>query len=463
MSITNKVIKIIKDIIQDYNMFNNGDTVVIGVSGGADSVMLLHCLNTLKDDYNLNLVVAHVNHKIRKGDAEKDASFVENLCNKLDVEFHLKEAYIKELAKEWGMGEEEAGRKVRYGFFSELAGDSGKIVTAHNANDNVETIMMRFMRGTGVNGLSGISFKRDNIVRPLLAVTREDIESYIDENNLVHITDESNFENIYTRNKVRLDLIPYLEKTFNPNLINTLTKNIDSYTDDADYLNSQCDSWFEYNCIVNNSKLPMVKCNRYGLMELHPAIAKRVIIKAIQGVKGVEQTGVGPEIIDTIYQGLNSKVSTKFTLNEGYIARIDYNSVVFEKESKVDKVGYITDYIYEKDTIIDLSDFELKISVERVMSDGIVNTSDTFYIPYNFIVGKEVTFRSRQDGDKFKVSENIRKKLNKFMVDSKIPLSVRDRLPLMAIEGEVHWVLGCQSTRFDERVGEFLKFEILRN
>lgn len=463
MSITNKVIKTIKDTIQDYNMFHNGDTVVVGVSGGADSVMLLHCLNTLKDEYNLNLVVAHVNHKIRKGDAENDAAFVENMCNNLGVNFHLKEAYIKDLAKEWGMGEEEAGRQVRYGFFNELAGDNGKIVTAHNANDNVETILMRFMRGTGVNGLGGISYKRDNIVRPLLSVSREDIEGYIEENGLTHITDKTNFESIYTRNKIRLDLIPYLKETFNPNLVNTLTTNIENYREDADYLNSQCNEWFEKHCITGVWGSTTVECNKNKLVELHPSIAKRVIIKAIQKVKGVEQIGVNPEIINGIYKGLRGQVGTQYTLNEGYVARIDYDFVVFEKVEELEKNVSVNTFVFETDTVIKLSDLKLELSVEKITSDEIVNTANTCYVPFEVIEGKEVIFRTRRDGDKFRIDEACHRKLNKLFIDRKITSNVRDSIPLMVIDSEVNWLVGYQATRFEKRSGEFVRFRVLKN
>ena len=255
MSYTNKILDTVRTTIAEHNMFNNGDTVVVGVSGGADSVMLLHCLNVIKNDYNLNIVVAHINHKIRIGTAERDAKFVEDLCEKMGIEYHLKEIDIPTFAEENSMSEEEAGRLARYSFFSELAGKSGKIATAHNANDNVETVLMRFMRGTGVKGLSGIPYKRGNIVRPILNVSRTDIEGYIEENGLEHITDETNFENIYTRNKIRLDLIPFMQEKFNPNLINTVSESIMSYREDAEYFDNIVNELFETVVSVEEMKL----------------------------------------------------------------------------------------------------------------------------------------------------------------------------------------------------------------
>jgi tRNA(Ile)-lysidine synthase len=232
MRIENNLVRKMINTIEQHNMIQANDRVIVGVSGGADSVALLRALRAVQSNYNLTLIVCHVNHKIRPGAAERDQKFVEELCRELGVECHVKEAHVETLAKEWNMSDEEAGRKVRYDFFNETAGVYGKIATAHNKNDNAETVMMRFMRGTGLHGLTGIPYQRDNIIRPILDISRDEIEEYLEEIGQTHITDETNLQPIYTRNKIRLNLIPEIQREFNPNFVETLTNNISTYRDE---------------------------------------------------------------------------------------------------------------------------------------------------------------------------------------------------------------------------------------
>ncbi len=464
MAITNKILNQVQQTIEKYNMFNYGDTVVIGVSGGADSVMLLHCLNQIKDKYNLHLIAAHVNHKIRPGDAENDAQFVKELCEKWGIEFHLREEDIKSLAKEMSMGEEEAGRFVRYGFFRDLCMDEdgnyiGKIATAHNANDNVETVLMRFMRGTGVQGLSGISYKRDNIVRPILGITRADIEAYIVENALTHITDKTNFESIYTRNKIRLELIPFMQNMFNPNLIETVTNNIQTYREDAEFIESLVDKSYKTNCWWNYEDRRCLNCSLTGLRSENVSIAKRVIIKAIKDVMGKEQTGISPQKIDEIYKGLNSEVGTIFVLSEKYEVLVDYDILVF-KPTNLEK--NMNEFTVESELQMDeisvhYPEFHLDLGYERVFKWEIDNNGREIYLPEEFVKGKTLTLRTRREGDIFRVFDNCHKKLNRVFVDKKVSKVGRDNKILLCDGNEVLWCVGEFATRFNIRSGRFVR------
>ena len=461
MSITSKIMAVVKQTVEEYNMFSNGDTVIIGVSGGADSVMLLHCLKSLKEEYGISVVAAHVNHKIRPGDAENDALFVENLCKEWGIEFYLREADIKSLSKEWSMSEEEAGRKVRYGFFDDLARIKGgaKIATAHNANDNVETVLMRFMRGTGIQGLSGISFKRDNIIRPILAVTREDIEAYIEENGLTHITDKTNFESIYTRNKIRLELIPFMKDMFNPNLIETVNNSIETYREDADYFEVESERLFNrFTEVKKNS----IECSLICLKNNHPALAKRVIIKCIKAVMSSEQTGVGSAEIDKIYQGIDSEVGTIFILNKEYRIRVSYNSFIFEKivEKKKNMDVYEYEFGAMDEEFVTYPSFDLNLDYMNVYDMNIVNTPIEFYLPYEEYKGKNLQIRTRRDGDIFRVEDGVSKKLNRVMTDKKIDSEIRDNIVLLCDGNEVLCAFGYFVTRFAKRSGEFMKIRV---
>ena len=200
--------------INKYNLIQSGDSIVIGVSGGPDSICLLHILNELKQELNFKIYVAHINHMIRK-EADEETEYVKEFCKNIGVECFVKKINVVKIAKESKMGTEEAGRKIRYNFFEEVLKNtnSNKIATAHNNNDKVETIIMNILRGSGISGLKGLDPIRENkFIKPLIEVSREEIETYCEENKLNPKIDKSNSENIYTRNKVRNTVIPYIKK-----------------------------------------------------------------------------------------------------------------------------------------------------------------------------------------------------------------------------------------------------------
>lgn len=458
MTITDTVMHIVNDTIKQYDMLHEGDTIVLGVSGGADSVVLLHIFTKLRTKYHLNLKVAHVNHKIRKGDAERDAEFVKSLCSEWSVEYYLREAYIKTLAKEWGLGEEEAGRQVRYGFFNELAGQNGKIVTAHNANDNVETVLMRMMRGTGINGLCGISFCRDNIIRPLLGVSRDMIEKYILENKLTHITDSTNLVPIYTRNKVRLNLIPDMQK-FNPQFFKVMTEMIQSINEDSDYIDSQVDSVYSsvstVNCRTENGDCRYFKFEKMN--GLHPSILKRVFMRAAREVMG-NSFALSQNDIDMCMNYKEYSVGSIVVLKENFRFRVDYEGIWFEKFDVEPDIDLDDEYdlTFKDETghYVDFADKSIWVSVE--IDCKIDNNAMELNLPYEQYKDKVLTLRHRRNGDILRVNDTIHKKLNKFLVDKKIPQIDRDKLWVLCDGNEVLWVLGLFGTRFDKRSGVFL-------
>lgn len=220
--------------IKKYNLIESGDRIVIGVSGGPDSILLLHILNELKKELDFEIFVAHINHMLRE-EADEETEYVIDFCKKLNIECFVKRIDVVEIANNLKRGTEETGRKIRYEFFNEVLEKTGsnKIATAHNNNDKVETILMNILRGSGTAGLKGIEAKRDNMyIRPLIEITREEIEKYCIENKLNPKIDKSNSENIYTRNKVRNVVIPYIKKEFNPNILKTINRLSDVATEE---------------------------------------------------------------------------------------------------------------------------------------------------------------------------------------------------------------------------------------
>ena len=210
--------------IRENNLIQKGDVIVVGVSGGPDSITLLTCLNKYKEKINCKIIVAHINHLIRK-DSTEDEQFVENYCQKNEIPVFIKRAKVEEIAKEQKRGTEEVGRKIRYDFFNEVLkqNNANKIAVAHNLNDNAETMLLNLIRGTGLQGLEGIKPKNNNIIRPLINCKREEIEEYCKKNNLNPRIDSTNSQNIYRRNIIRNQILPEL-KEINPNIVETLSK-----------------------------------------------------------------------------------------------------------------------------------------------------------------------------------------------------------------------------------------------
>ncbi|MCI8361781.1 MAG: tRNA lysidine(34) synthetase TilS [Clostridia bacterium] len=217
--------KILKTI-KKYDLIKNGDNIVVGVSGGPDSMALLNILLKLKEEINFNISVAHINHMIRP-EADEETKYVQNFCEAHNINCFVKKEKVEQIAKNEKIGTEEAGRKLRYDFFEEVVKNvkANKIATAHTANDNAETVLMNIMRGSGTTGLKGIEPKREEkYIRPLIECTRSEIEEYCENEKLEPRIDKTNSENIYTRNKVRNMLIPFIEENFNPNIVASLNR-----------------------------------------------------------------------------------------------------------------------------------------------------------------------------------------------------------------------------------------------
>lgn len=320
------------DTIKKYNLIDAGDIIVIGVSGGPDSMCLLHILNSLRQSLDFEIVVAHINHMIRE-DAESETQFVQEYCNKIGVECYIQRINVIEKSNLEKIGTEEAGRKARYDFFEKVLKDTGanKIATAHNANDNAETILMNIFRGTGISGLRGIEPIRDNkYIRPIIECERFEIENYCNENNLEPKIDKTNFENTYTRNKIRNILIPELKKEFNPNIIQALNKLSSLARQENEFIQNYVENITEKDLkvpelmainkealeqIADNQKLENIQyvldLKKFNALENF--IKSKVILYVIQKVLGSTQ-GIEKVHIDDIIKLCSKNVGNKFLM-----------------------------------------------------------------------------------------------------------------------------------------------------
>ena len=216
------------ETIKKYNLIENGDKIVVGVSGGPDSISLLNALKNIQKEgiLNFEIIVAHINHQIRE-EANSDEEYVKNYCLKNQIKFFSKRIDVINYANNNKIGLEEAGRILRYNFFDEIMEEekAQKVAIAHNKNDKAETIIMNILRGSGLSGLKGIEPIRNNkIIRPLIECERTEIEEYAKKNKLNPRIDKTNFENDCTRNKIRNIVLPYIKKEFNPNIIETMNR-----------------------------------------------------------------------------------------------------------------------------------------------------------------------------------------------------------------------------------------------
>ena len=321
--------KILKTI-KKYNMIENKDKVVIAVSGGPDSMSLLNLLYEIKKDNRIDFdfVVAHVNHLIRE-EAIADEEFVKKYCEERNILFFSKRIDVTKIAKDEKAGTEETGRKVRYEFFEEILSktNSNKIATAHTKNDNAETVLMNIIRGSGTSGLKGIEPIRNNkYIRPLISCTRDEIENYCSENKLEPRIDKTNSENIYTRNKVRNLLIPYIKKEFNPNLIDTIDRLSHIARLENDYLDKMTQNSYREILITKEEKEIVLDLKKFNLME--EVIKNRVILYTINALFGTSQ-GIEKIHIQDIIKLCNNNIGNKFLIPNKKVKVLVKNKKIF--------------------------------------------------------------------------------------------------------------------------------------
>ena len=306
--------KKILDTINKYNMIDKKDKrILVAVSGGFDSTCLLYVLNELKEELNIEIIALHVNHCIRDN-AILDEEYVINTCEKLGIKCFVERIDIKEVASNDKMSIEMAGRKARYEILDKIAKENGctKIATAHNANDNAETILLNIFRGTGLNGLKGIKKVRQNTyIRPIIEVTRDEINEYLKQNGIEPRLDESNLENEYRRNKIRNELIPYVKENFNSNIVSALNKMSDIISEEDEYIDKNVEKIYKLH-IINENKNNII-INGKKILQYDKNIQKRLILKCIEKLNGTTIHIEEINILD-ILKIVNNNIGNKYII-----------------------------------------------------------------------------------------------------------------------------------------------------
>ncbi|EYE87926.1 tRNA(Ile)-lysidine synthetase [Fervidicella metallireducens AeB] len=421
-------------------MITKGDGIVIGLSGGPDSTALIHILNSLKDVLEIKLYAVHINHMIRGEEAFRDEEYSKTLAQSMGIPFFCKRIKIEDFARENKMSSEEAGRYVRYQFFDEVLNKmgAGKIALAHNLNDQVETMLMRFFRGSGISGIAGIRPVRDGkYIRPLLNCSRDEIERYCSENKLNPVIDSTNKECIYTRNKIRLELVPYIRENFNPRFEENMFKMADLAKDEDEYLNIKALEELEGIKIKDGVLID-------NFNELHIALKRRILRTLIELIKG-NLNGIEVKHIEECIELISQKNTGKsISLPDDIECVIQYD--IFKIRKKTDYSQFQYEIIINGETKIP----ELGMSLITKLIDSSEMVRESFnvkYFDYDKIDGG-LMVRNRRDGDYiYPKGMNGRKKIKDIFIDKKIPKEDREKLPLIALGSEILWIYGIRDTK----------------
>ena len=325
--------KKVLETIKKYNLIENGDKLVLAVSGGPDSITMLDILNEIKNEkiIDFEISVAHINHMIRK-EAKLDELYVKNYCEEKNIDFYSKSIDVLKLANNNKTGTEEMGRIVRYKFFDEVLEKTGsnKVSIAHNKNDKAETMIMNILRGSGISGLKGIEPKRGKYIRPLIECERFEIENYCKEKNLNPRIDKTNFDNTYTRNKIRNIVIPYIKQEFNPNIINTLSRLSELVVEEDDYIENKVKKAYETLLIKEDKKEIILDLKKFN--EEEKVIKSRIVLYTITRLLGNCQ-GIGKVHIEDIIKLCSNNIGNKFlTPNKNIKILVKNHKIYFLSE-----------------------------------------------------------------------------------------------------------------------------------
>lgn len=421
------------ETIRRYRMLEKGNSVLTGVSGGADSVALLHFLCSLREQLGLKVFAAHINHRLRGADADRDEEYVRQICAQWGVELFTLRADVREQAARAGESLEEAGRKIRYRFFEQKADElASKIATAHTVSDSMETMLINLSRGTGLRGLCGIPPVRGKIVRPLIECTRRDTEQYCRDHGLRYVSDATNFSRDYARNKIRLDVIPVLYQV-NPSLEREILRLTRSIREDSDYLYEQAEQ------VLSESALGGGAYDAARLLRSPEPVLSRAVLLAARNF-----TGACPEAahIDAV-MGLLREGKGKVQIKTGCFVRVSGGRLVFEKPAPRAGGG---DFRFDfAEGQLETAGFQMKISRETANVKKFKNFEKAYFknaLDCDKIKGN-VFIRPRMEGDRYRpAGRKVTKTLKKLFNEAGIPAAERSGIPIIADQEGILWVAG---------------------
>ncbi len=436
----NNLLKAVQKTITERGLLRKGERVLVALSGGADSVCLLSVLRALSRQYDLTLYAAHLHHGLRGEEADADAGFVQSLCEEWCIPLFIRRVAVRTVAEQNKIGLEEAGRQVRYAFFNELrmAEKIDKIATAHHADDNIETVLMRLLRGTGPNGLGGIPYQNGAVVRPLLDVNRCDIEAYLQAQGLSFRIDSTNSETDFTRNRLRHCLIPLLERDYNPGFKQTFQAEIRLYESCASFLEGEVERRIQD---LTEPTDRGYKMDIGQLSEQPPYIMTSVLHTLLTRLSDERECGIAA--VETAQRVLE-KGQGQAVINGHLMAVACYGSFYLRPIEK----SVMFNHSVEPEGRFTIPETGQQLIFQPVTAVPQSIGADCAYIKTDMLINQAVTVRSRLEGDSFyPLGMEGKKTIKKFFIDSKIPSFQRDRVPLLVINGEIAWVAGQRVDR----------------
>ena len=419
--------------IERFSLFSEGDSITVALSGGADSMALLDVLYKNRERFKIKLSAAHLNHKLRGEESDRDEAFVADYCKKLGIKLMAESADVAGYAAKNGKSIEQAAREIRYDFLARVS--VGKIATAHTASDNAETVLINLTRGTALKGAAGIPPVRDNFIRPLYFCTRAEIENYCKENNVPFVTDSSNLTDDYTRNKIRHNVVPKME-ALNPSFCEAVTRFTLSAGEDSAFLSSLASEQFEKN--FKNGMLTVPKTAA-------PSIAKRMIALFLERAA---KTSPDSLHINQLYEALDENTCRSIGGNQTVIIKNRKLGLLLEEKP----IGFAVSM-----QITDRKNFEEMLKVNKLLLKNAIDCDK--------ICGN-VSLRQRVEGDSIKLKGRGTKTLKKLYNELKIPTSVREQLPVAADSEGIVWVCGagvCERACVDENSRQILIFNYKQN
>lgn len=475
--------EVLVEIIEKH-MIEQGDRIIAGVSGGADSVCLFFLLLELKKEITFDFMVVHINHQIRGKEALEDQKYVEELCEKNKIELKVVSENVKKIAEIEKLSEEEAGRKVRYKAFKQALKEwnGNKIALAHHKNDQAETVLWNLIRGSGLKGMTGMKRQRDCYIRPLLSVTRKEIEEYLKENNISYQTDSTNQTLDYTRNKIRLMVFPYIADELNERVIEHIANTAEIFQEIQNFIDKVTES--EWSKIVKEEKKEYYLEKEAFLIEdfvIQKAILQKVLNFCADGLKDITN-----EHITMLQQLFHKEVGKKIELPRKTEAVRTYKGIcVYHKKGAVIKENFIqkdrktviavpgitrleTEEILVECRVLSRENFfQNKKEIEKNSKKSIINQKNCCTKCFDYDkISNTVFLRKQQTGDMLQIGRNgEHKKLNRFFIDCKIPKEERKDIWILAEEQEVIWVIGeriSEAYRVTERTKHILQITVKR-
>jgi tRNA(Ile)-lysidine synthase len=449
--------------ISIHGLLKRGDSVLVALSGGPDSVALLHLLHEIRDEYRLRLAAAHLDHAIRAA-SPKDREFCRDLCRKLKIKFYSRRIDVVKIAKKERSNVEETGRKARYDYLGSLCAKYGynKIATGHTMDDNAETVLFNLIRGTGLKGLAGIPPKREKIIRPLLELKKYEIINWLKANRIRYRIDHTNRSVRYSRNRIRNNIIPEMEK-INPEIVKSLSRSAKNVTEYFEFIESVGVFFYE-NVLVEGGKSKIVLDLR-KLSGYDKSLVKRVVLEAFYRLSEARKSpsfGLSSRINETI----EGRSGTKSPLGQGIWIEKSQNRVSVYKTGSLSYDGTRFPLKVPGITTIPGHKFKFKTAILEAKGLGSLITKPVVaLLDNNKVEDPEVRFRKK--GDRLKpFGMKGTKSLSDLLIDRKIPTFDRGKIPLVVSRNRIAWVGGVvisEDFKVGQDTAEILRIELCRH